>query len=241
MSKKHLAICLVLVVVVNGLAETQSKPAKQQRQVKQPRAVLEARQACMDFQRILGESMDFDLAFEATFVKDPVRRRNVAIAEGLYGHGDLSQVDTATVVGIYKDKAQLLILMLPFLFAETEETKAELFPPPIEAIFSKKPPDDPQKMQAYAAQLKRDVADVRAHLDKVAARNPDVADKIRKYKEYLLKPIELPNRVVKPLTAYSKGRVLPTVARYYQIDECAVIREGGQMRLIGYTFISLRG
>lgn len=240
MSKKFLAICVCLIVVIDVLGQTRSKSAKQPRPVKQPPEVVEAYRVCAEFQRVLAENLDFDRAFEATFVKNLERRREVAMAEGEHGDGDLSQVDTDTVVGIYKGQAQLLILMLPPMFAGDEHAKAELFPPPFEAMFERKPPNDPQQLQAYSAQLKRDIAAFRAHVEKVAAKNSSVAKNIQEYKAHLLKPVEPPNRVVKPMTGYSKGRVLRPDEEYYRIDDCAVIREGGQMRLIGYTFFKMR-
>ena len=234
MIKIQLLICVLLFAVSNVLAQSPAKP------VKQPPEVIEAYRVCNEFQRLVAETFDFDRAFEATFTKDLGRRREIAIAEGEHGEGDLSRVDTDTVVGIYKDQAQLLILLLPMLFSGGDENKAELFPPPFEAMFKQKPPNDPLQLPAYAAQLKRDIPAFRAHVQKVAERNSSVAKNIQEYKKHLLKPVEPPSQVVKPMTGYSKGRVLRPDEQYYQIDDCAVIREGGQMRLIGYTFLKLR-
>ena len=241
MSKKVPAICVCLIVVVSGLGQTRSKSAKQRRPVKQPPEVVEAYRVCNEFQQVLAENFDFERAFEATFIKDPARRREVAIAEAEHGDGDLSQVDNDTVVGIYTGAAQLLILMLPLMFADGDDAKPELFPPPFEAMFEQKPPNDPQQLPAYAAQLKRDIPLFRAHVEKVAEKNSSVAKNIQQYKAHLLTPVEPPNRIVKPMTGYSRGRVLLPREEYYQIDDCAVIREGGQMRLIGYTFLKMRG
>ena len=47
-----------------------------------------------------------------------------------------------------------------------------------------------------------------------------------------------PSHVVKPLTAYSRGRVLDLNEEYYQIGDYAVIREGRAMRIIGIRFFS---
>jgi hypothetical protein len=233
MIKRLLLICVCVFAVADALAQS---PAKQ---VKQPGEVIEAYRVCSEFQRILAENLDFDRAFEATFVKDPARRREVAIAEGEHGNGDLSQVDTATIVAIFKTQAQGLILMLPLLFADGQED--ELFPPSMKAAFDVKPPDDPQKLQAYAAELQRHVIELRAHVEKLAAGNPTVAKNREEYKKHLLKVLEPPNRVVKPLTAYSKGKVLLLHEKYYQIDDCAVIREDGHMKLVGYIFLRMRG
>lgn len=241
MIKKYLAICVCLIIVIDVLGQTRSKSAKQRRPVKQPLEVVEAYRVCNEFQQVLAENFDFERAFEATFTKDPARRREVAIAEAEHGDGDLSQVDNDTVVGIYKSAAQLLILMLPLMFADGDDAKPELFPPPFEAMFERKPPNDPQQLPAYAAQLKRDVRVFHAHVEKVAETNSSVAKNIQAYRAHLLTPVEPPNRVVKPMTGYVKGRVLRPDEKYYQIDDCAVIREGGQMRLIGYIFLKMRG
>jgi hypothetical protein len=40
------------------------------------------------------------------------------------------------------------------------------------------------------------------------------------------------------LTAYSRGRVLGLKEQYYQIGDYAVIRENGQMRIVGIRFFS---
>lgn len=239
MSKKFLAICVCLIVVVSGLGQTRSKSAKQRRPVKQPPEVVEAYRVCKEFQQVLADNFDFERAFEATFTKDPARRREVAIAEAEHGDGNLSQVDNDTVVGIYTSAAQLLILMMPLMFAGIDDN-AELFPPQFEAMFERKPPNDPQQLPAYAAQLKRDIPAFRAHFEKVAAKNSSVAKNTQEYRAHLLKPVEPPNRIVKPMTGYSRGRVLRPDEEYYQIDDCAVIREGDQMRLIGYTLLKMR-
>lgn len=241
MIEKYLAICFCLIIVVDVLGQTRSKAAKQRPPVKQPLEVVEAYRVCNEFQQVLAENFDFERAFEATFTKDPARRREVAIAEAEHGDGDLSQVDNDTVVGIYKGAAQLLILLLPLMFSDGDDAKAELFPPPFEAMFERKPPNDPQQLPAYAAQLKRDIPVFRAHVEKVAEKNSSVAKNIQTYKAHLLTRVKPPNRVVKPITGYGKGRVLGTDEKYYQIDNCAVIREGGQMRLIGYIFLKMRG
>lgn len=236
MIKRYLAIGVVLAAAVSS-AYGQSRSKR----VKQPREVQEAFRVCTEFRSLLAENLDFDRAFEATFVKDPARRREVAIAEADHGDGDLTQVDTATVVDIYKAQSQLLILVLPLLFVDGEDVqKTEVFPPRFEQTIKRRPPNDPQLL-AYAAQLKRDVTDFRAHVEKLATTNTAVANNIAEYRKHLLKPLVPPNRVVKPLTAYSKGNVLPVNAKYYQIEDCAMIREDGQMRLIGYTFFKLRG
>ena len=52
------------------------------------------------------------------------------------------------------------------------------------------------------------------------------------------KKMEPPANQVKPLTAYSRGRVLGLKEEYYQIGNFAVIREGREMRIIGIRFFT---
>ena len=54
----------------------------------------------------------------------------------------------------------------------------------------------------------------------------------------LLKTPKLPVSKVEQLTPYSKGHVLGPDEKYYQIGDYAVIREGGQMKIIGIRFFS---
>ncbi len=203
----------------------------------QPREVVEAYRVCEEFQRLFAEDLDFGRAFDATFTKDPKRRREIAIAESELGNVDLAPVDDATLIGIYTDQTQLFFLMLPLMGAKDEIEQSVLFPPPIERIFDRFRVR-PKNVQAYAAQLKRDVADFRAHLNQLAAKYPSVAEEIRKYKQSLSTRLEPPDTPVKPLTAYSKGRVLDVKEEYYQVGDYAVIRENGQMRIIGIRFFS---
>jgi hypothetical protein len=206
--------------------------------VKQPREVVEAYRVCSEFQRLFAEDLDFDRAFEATFTKDPARRRAIAIAESELGDIELAKVDDATLLSIYKDQNQLFFLMLPLIDSKDELEKSILFPPQIEAIFERLKSNDNKNLPAYAEQLHRDVIAFRAHLNQLAAKYPLVANGIREYKANLSKKLELPNHVVKPLTFYSKGRVLDLKDEYYRIGDFAVIREGGQMKIIGIRFFS---
>ncbi|HEX6047164.1 MAG TPA: hypothetical protein VFZ22_21930 [Pyrinomonadaceae bacterium] len=207
--------------------------------MKQPRDVVEAYRVCAEFQRVFADDLDFDRAFEATFTKDPKRRREIAIAESELGDVDLTQVDDATLLSVYKDQNQLFFLMLPLIDAKDELDRAILFPTQIEAIFERLKSKDNKNLSAYAEQLHRDVTDFRAHLNDLAAKYPRVAEGIHKYKQSLSGKLEPPTSyVVKPLTAYSKGRVLALNEKYYQIESYAVIREGAEMRIIGIRFFS---
>ncbi len=85
-----------------------------------------------------------------------------------------------------------------------------------------------------------DAQQLRAHLNQLAAQHAFVAERIRQFKEdLLLKKLEPPaDHIVKPLTAYSKGKVLGVDEEYYQVEDYAVVREGGEMRIIGIRLFS---
>lgn len=232
MIKNIVAICVCLLPVSDLWAQSPSRP------VKQPRDVVEAYQVCAEFRRLLAEDFDFDRAFEATFTKNPARRREIAITEAELDREVVAQLDDVTLTGVYKDRTQFLILLLPLLAAENVD-KEELYPPAFEKKFNQRP-KDLEAAKVFAVQLKGDVADFRVHVNKLAAKYPSVADAIATYRKHLLTPLVPPNHIVEPLTAYSKGRVMRLDEPYYHIDDCAVIREDGQMRLIGYTFLEIR-
>ena len=232
MIRKCLAIGVCLFAFANVLGQTRSKGVRQTRQV------LEGYQVCTNFQRLLAKDFDFDRAFEATFTKDPARRRELAIAESELDHKVLEKLDDVTLIGLYKDRAQFLILLIPLLGVDDVD-EAERFPASFEQTF-KPGPQDLESARVFAAKIKSDLTAFRVHVNKLAAKYPSIAEGIAAYKKHLLTPLEPPKRSVKPLTAYSKGKVLRLDEKYYQIDDCAVIREDGQMRLVGYTFIKFR-
>ncbi|HEV2836350.1 MAG TPA: hypothetical protein VGW58_13575 [Pyrinomonadaceae bacterium] len=206
--------------------------------VKHSKEVIDAYRVCQQFQRLLAEDLDFDRAFEATFTKNQVRRREIAISEGEFGPVDLDHVDDATLIGAYKSRMQILYLMLTLASPDSNEQEQEFFPPPIKAIFKRKGPERPEDFPSFSAQLKRDVADLRAHLNRLAVQDPAVAERVRSFKSDLSRVPQLPKHKVEPLTAYSRGRVLDVKEKYYQVGDYAVIREGAQMRIIGIRFFS---
>jgi hypothetical protein len=212
---------------------------KSSHRVRQRRGeVLEAYRVCNRFQQILAENLDFDRAFEATFTRNPSRRREIAITEGEFSGDELTKVDNVTLVGAFKDRMQLLFLMMPLFSPDSTEEQMTFFPPKMKTIVERQAPETASEFAVYALQLKRDVADFRAHLDQLAQRYPNVAERIREFKHDLAKRIEPPGHPVEPLTAYSRGRVLGVREEYYRIGDYAVIREGGVMRIIGIRFFS---
>ena len=206
--------------------------------MKQPQEVIQAYQAAWRFQDIFVESLDFDRAFEATFTKDASRRREIAIAEGNYDDLDLTGVDTATLVSAYKSQMQMAYLFLFLLVGETKQEEAVFFPQVIGEIFDRKPPRTPERFNSYAVQLKQDDIDVRKHIDRLAKEYFKIAEVMRQLKE--APKLELPTNYVVPLTAYSKGHVLGVKEQYYQVGSSyAVIRENGEMRIIGIRILNL--
>jgi hypothetical protein len=226
--------CCVIMVFLSAFLPFNA----QQRRTAQPREVLEAFRVCNQYQRLLAKDLDFDRAFAATFTKNEARRRHIALAEVELRDVDLKEVDSATLISVYKSRMQLLYLLLPLISPESKQREELFFPPPIKVIFERQAPRTAAEYSSFALQLKRDVADVRTHVDQLARRDPGVAERIRDFKAGLLKSLELPNHVIKPLTAYSRGSVLALNHEYYQIGDYAVIREGSHMRIVGIRFFS---
>jgi len=209
-------------------------------QVKQPREVVEAFRVCERFERLLGENLDFDRAYESTFTKNVARRRAIAIADGEFGNLDLTGIDDVTLIDAYKSRMQIFYLMLPLASPDTNEQELLFFPPDIKQIFDRKPPSAAREFRSYGAQLKRDVTYFRAHLEGLAARYPAVVERIRKSKAEALSVNLRPanDYVVKPSHNSGRGKVLGKDEVYYDINGYTVIREGGQMRIVGIRFFT---
>ena len=236
LKKKLLKSALLPLLVVAMFAALTTTAVAQK--AKQPRDVVAAYRVCNQFQHLLAQDLDFDRAFEATFTRDPKRRRAIAITEGEFGPAELTTIDDATLIDAFKSRMQILYLMLPLISPENDERERLFFPPPIKAIFERKGPDAPNEFAVFAAQLKRDASDLRLHLNNLAGRDPGVAERVREFKKDLSTTIPLPKQRVQPLTAYTKGHVLPPRQEYYQIGSYAVIRERGEMKIIGIRFFT---
>jgi hypothetical protein len=232
--RQLLFVSLALLITAQASAQRQAFAQR----VRQSRDVVEAYRVCGRFQQLLAQDLDFDRAFETTFTRNQARRREIAISEGEFGPADLAKVDDATLVDAYKSRMQIVYLMLPLASPDSNDQEQEFFPPPIKAIFERKGPERPEDFASFSAQLKRDAAELRAHLNKLAAQDAAVAERLRSFKSDLSRVPQIPKHKVEPLTAYSKGRVLDVKDKYYQIGDYAVIREGGQMRIIGIRFFS---
>ena len=207
-----------------------------QQGVTQPPEVVDAYAVCERFQKIMSVNLDFDRAFEATFTKDPKRRREIAIAEGEFGI-DVTSVDDASLISAFKSRMQIFFLMLTLAGPKGDEDEL-FFPKRVRRVIDRKPSADPKRFRAYSGQLKRDAAYFRAHVERLALTHRSVAERVRTFKQDISKQIAPPVHVVQPLTAYSRGHVLELDEPYYQINEFAVIREGKEMRIIGIRFFS---
>ena len=220
----------VLFIVVALLLAAQSQAFAQR--VKQPRDVVEAYRVCRQFQQLMAADLDFDRAYEATFTKDPVRRRAIALAEGEFGNADLSKVDDATLITAYKNQMQILFYTLLLIDPDKRD---DSLPERIDEIYSRGRPNTANEFLLFTETLKEDVVELRTYLN----RDPAAAERMRLFKIGLAKSLPVPkNYVVRPLTYYSKGRVLAAKEQYYQIDSYSVIREGSEMKIIGIRFFN---
>ena len=232
LAKSALRPLLFVTISLLLLISAQSQ-ARGQR-VKQPQEVIDAYRVCNRFQELFVANLDFESAFEATWVKDPKRRREIALAEGQFGEVDLTSVDDATLISAYKSQMQMAFLVL--LVLDPDEKKPS---PQLGAILERNYPSSAAEFPAFAQQLKRNAADLRSYLDDLVARDPKAAEQLREFKASLSKPIQVPTSyLVQPLTHYSRGRVLGLKEEYYQIGSFYVTREGPEMKIIGFRFFT---
>jgi geranylgeranyl reductase family protein len=218
-----------LLLFMSAQSQARAQGVKQQSQ-----EVVEAYRVCSRFQELFAADLDFEPAFEATFTKDPKRRREIAIAEGDFGKADVTGVDDATLISAYKSRMQIAFLTLLVL-----DPDAKKFPPQLESIYDHGTPSSAAEVPEYAQQMKENAAKLRAYVMEQAAQDPKAAERVRALKSALAKPLTVPtNYVVKPLTAYSTGRVLDVKEEYYRIEAYSVIRDGSQMRIIGIRFFT---
>lgn len=207
-------------------------------QVRQPREVIEAYAVCNQFQQIMSKDLNFSDAFEATFAKDEKRRREIALRDGEFGGEDLSSLDTATLVGAYKNQMQLFYLMLPLASPADYVEERLFFPPAIKEIFKRNRPESAKDFKGFAAQLEKDVVTFRAHLNDLSARNPRVAERVENFKHDALtgKLVPPKTRRVTAERGGSTGRAVWEGEPYYQLESYTVVREGSQMKIVAIRF-----
>ena len=208
-------------------------------QTKQSADALNALRVCATFEKSLSKDLDFEAAYEATFVKDVSRRRAIAVKDGEFGT-DLTSIDDATVIRAYKQRMQLIYLMLPLAGPDSNQQEALFFPPVIKAIFERKPPQEPAQFRDYVVQLEHDVATMRSHLNKLQTDYPLVSERVRKFKEEVLSTNFDPpsNRSIEPLKEPYEGRVIRKNEPHYELNGYTVIKEGTEMRIAGIRFFT---
>jgi hypothetical protein len=210
------------------------------RQVRQTPEVVEAYRVCESFQHLLGENLDFERAYEATFTKDAARRRAIAVGDGEFGGRNSAGVDGELLVKAYKLRMQIFFLLMPLFSPGGEGEAALFFPPDIEAIIERQPPADARGFGEYVSLLGRAAARFRAHLERLGAERASVAERVRKFKSEMLSAKLAPpaDRKVEPLRGYYRSGVLGAGDPYYEIDGCVVAGERGRMRIVGLKLFS---
>ncbi len=234
-SLRQIILCLVGAVALLSSADGLVLP----QQVKQTPEVIEAYRVCASFVQLLSENLDFDRAYEATFTRNPARRRAIAIADGEFGDLDFAKIDDVLLIKAYKMRMQIFYLIL--VLAGPSDTEAALFfPPDIKEILQRKSPTDTREFPAYVSQLERDAARFRAHLDRLTAKYPVVAERVRSFRaEGLSAKVQPPNsHKIEPQFGYLHSDVLNKDEPYYEIDSFIVARDQDKMRIVGIRFFS---
>jgi len=236
-SLKQLNVALCVAIVWAGILNMDVSAASLQ--VKQSSEVIEAYRLCETFEHVLGENLDFDRAFEATFPRNKALRRAIAIAGGEFSDHDLASVDDELIINAYKRRMELFYLVLILAGPSAEEAPI-FFPPEIKDMLQHQVPVDPRGFRNFVLQLDQDVARFRAHIDRLGARYPAVADRIREFKSGLLAAKFQPpgDRKIEPIIGYYRSDVLRKDEPYYEIGSYTIIKEDGRMRIIGIRFIT---
>jgi hypothetical protein len=209
------------------------------RQVKQTPEVVEAYRVCESFEHVLGENLDFDRAYEATFPRDMKRRRVIAIAGGEFGELDFTRVNDELLIKAYKLRMQIFYFLLPLANPDDAE-EALFFPPDIKEILKREPPKNSQDFGAYVSQLDRDVAHFRSHLEQLAAKYLSVSDRVSKFKSGARAAKFEPPRdyKVQPSYGYIRAEVLNKNEAYYTVNGYTVAQEQGKMRIVEIRFFT---
>src|SRR5882672_11069439 len=134
---------------------------------------------------------------------------------------------------------QIFYLMLP-LAGPGDNEEPVFFPPQIKAILKRQAPTNTAEFAGYISQLEHDVTRLRAHLDQLAASDPKVAERIRQYKsETLAAKIEPPSdHRVEPSLGNIAAGVAARNESHYEISSYLVVKEWGQMRIVGLRFFN---
>ena len=236
---KTLCIGILLSVLFISARTTVSQNPTKTSQLEQPAEVVDAYAVCREFQHLLAENLDFDRAYEATFVKDVSRRRAIAISDGEFGNQKFEELDSDLLIKAYKLRMQLFYLMLPL--ASPDDTEARLFfPAEFKAILKREPAVGKEEFQMYVQQLEQDVAKFRAHLDRLADNYPSVAERVRSFKaEAKSAKFDPPaDHLVKTRNEYFGNGQMEKGDPYYEIEGYRVVNDDGKMRIVGLRFFT---
>jgi hypothetical protein len=187
----------------------------------------------------LAENLDFDRAYEATFVKNVSRRRAIAISDGELGNQKFEVLDSDLLIKAYKLRMQLFYLTLPL--AGPDDTEERLFfPTEIKAILKREPGVGKEEFRMYVLQLEQDATKFRAHLYRLADEYPSVAERLRSFKaEAMSAKLAIPNdHEIKPQNGYFGHGELQKDEPYYEIEGYRVVNEDGKMRIVGLRFFT---
>ena len=233
---RRLTLLCFILGCVSALGANTPGPLHQD---EQPPEVVEAYRVCKTFERLLGENLDFDRAYEATFPKDRARRRAIAIADGEFGDQDFASIDDELLIKAYKLRMQIFYLMLP-LAGPSGEEEALFFPPDIKEVLQREAPHNTQEFRAYVYQLERDVLRFRSHLERLSTRYPFVKERLSKFKSGALATrFEPPvGYKIEPRHGYYRTGVLGKDETYFEIDGYSVATEQGKMRIVGIRFFN---
>ncbi len=218
---------------------TVSQNPAQTSQLEQPAEVVEAYAVCREFQHLLAENLDFDRAYEATFVKNVSRRRGIAISDGELGNQKFEELDSELLIKAYKLRMQLFYLTLPL--AGPDDTEESLFfPTEIKAILKREPAVGKEEFQMYVLQLEQDATKFRAHLDRLAGEYPSVAERLRSFKAEAMSAKFYPptDHIVKTQNEYFGQGQMEKGDPYYEIEGYRVVNEDGKMRIVGLRFFT---
>jgi hypothetical protein len=230
----RLSICILLTW---GSMPARALPAMSQ--VRQPKEVVEAYAVCETFEHLLGENLDFDRAYEATFTRNPAQRRAIAIVDGEFGHLDYDRISDALLIKGYKLRMQIFYLTL-VLSSPSDQESPVFFPPEIKEILKRPDPKSEREFGSYVAQLETDASRFRNHLARLAAKGPAVSKRLTDFKSAARSARFTPptDHKIEPVTGYYRSQVLGNKQPYYEIAGYHVARDQSEMRIIGIRFFT---
>jgi hypothetical protein len=208
-------------------------------QTGRPAEVREAYRVRAEFERLMREDLNFERAYEATFTRNPGRRRAVAIADGEFGELDFNKIGDDALVRAYKLRMQIFYLMLLLSGPENDEEERLFYPPEVKEMVERKAPREASEFKSYVSRLESDVRLFRSHVKKLAAAYPAFAERVNKFKREALSAPLAPrgNESVKSRRGAFKG-VLGKNQPYYEIDGYTIAEEDGRMRIFGIKFFN---